>query len=250
MTDAYTGFALCYDALMSEVDYDAWTDRLLEAALRHGAKPSKIADLACGTGNITNALAERGYDVIGVDLSQPMLSIAQDKSHEAHLKVRYLLQDIVTLKLHRPVELLTMINDGINYIEGETQLKSAFEHMAGALVPGGLLLLEFSTPYKLEFVLGNTTIAESDEEISMIWENAYDPGTKTQTMQLTFFLRDEDQPSLYERFAETHVQHAHGAESLVALAHEWFEPAEILDSESMLPLGPTSERALLIFRRR
>jgi len=250
MTDAYSGFALCYDALMSEVDYDDWTERLLEVAFRHGAKPFKIADLACGTGNITNALAQRGYEVIGVDLSQPMLSIAQDKAYEAHLKVRYLLQDIVTLKLHRPVDLLTMINDGINYIEGKAQLKSAFEHMAGALVPGGLLLLEFSTPYKLEHVLGNTTIAESDEEISMIWENAYDPGSGTQTMHLTFFLRDEEQPNLYERFEETHVQYAHEAEVLAALAHSWFETVEILDSETMLQLGPTSERALLIFRRR
>lgn len=250
MTDAYTGFALCYDALMSEVDYDNWTERLLEVALRHGAKPGKIADLACGTGNITNALAQRGYDVVGVDLSQSMLSIAQDKAYEAHLKVRYLLQDLVTLKLHRPVDLLTMINDGINYIEGEARLKSAFEHMAGALVAGGLLLMEFSTPYKLEHILGNTTIAESDEEISMIWENAYDPGSGTQTMHLTFFLRDEAQPTLYERFAETHVQYAHEPETLKALASDWFEAVEILDSETMLQLKPASERALIIFRRR
>lgn len=250
MTNAYSGFALCYDALMSEVDYDDWTERLLEVALKHGAKPAKIADLACGTGNITNALAQRGYDVIGVDLSQSMLSIAQDKAYEAHLKVRYLLQDLVTLKLHRPVDLLTMINDGINYIEGKSQLKSAFEHMAGALVAGGLLLMEFSTPYKLEHVLGNTTIAESDEEISMIWENAYDPGSRTQTMHLTFFLKCEDQPNLYERFEETHVQHAHEAAVLAALANDWFETVEIMDSETLLRLGPTSERALIIFRRR
>lgn len=250
MTQVYSGFALCYDALMSEVDYEAWTERLMEAAARHGAKPRTIADLACGTGNITNALAERGFDVIGVDVSQPMLSIAQDKAYEAHLKVRYLLQDIVTLQLHRPVDLLTMINDGINYIEGETQLRSAFEHMAGALKPGGLLLLEFSTPYKLEHVLGNTTIAESDEEISMIWENAYDPAARTQTMRLTFFLRDEDQPALYERFAETHVQHAHEVECLSKAASTWFDQVEHLDSETMRPLEPASERALLIFRRR
>lgn len=250
MTQVYSGFALCYDALMSEVDYEAWTERLMDAAARHGARPKTIADLACGTGNITNALAERGFDVIGVDVSQPMLSIAQDKAYEAHLKVRYLLQDIVTLQLHRPVDLLTMINDGINYIEGEAQLISAFEHMARALKPGGLLLLEFSTPYKLEHVLGNSTIAESDEEISMIWENAYDPAARTQTMRLTFFLRDEDQPALYERFAETHVQHAHEVERLRELASAWFEQVERLDSETMRPLEPMSERALLIFRRR
>lgn len=250
MTEAYSGFALCYDALMSEVDYEAWTDRLMAAAAKHGARPRKIADLACGTGGITNALAQRGYEVTGIDISQPMLSIAQDKAYEAHLKVRYLLQDITALKLHKPVELMTMINDGINYIPDAAQLALVFEHMAGALMPGGLALIEYSTPYKLEHVLGHTTIAESDEEISMIWENHFDPDKATQTMALTFFLRDEENPALYERFFETHVQHAHEAVTLTSLAASWFECLEILDSETMGPLEANSERALLILRRR
>lgn len=250
MTETYSGFALCYDALMSEVDYEAWTDRLMAAAARHGARPRKIADLACGTGGIANALAQRGFEVIGVDLSQPMLSIAQDKAYEAHLKVRYLLQDITALKLHKPVDLITMINDGINYIPDTVQLAKAFEHMAGALVPGGLALIEYSTPFKLEHILGQTTIAESDEEISMIWENHFDSEKATQTMQLTFFLRDEENPALYERFFETHIQHAHEVRTLTELAADWFECLEVLDSETMGPLEDTSERALLILRRR
>lgn len=250
MNEAYSGFALCYDALMSEVDYEDWTQRLMDAAQKHGAKPKKIADLACGTGNITNALAARGYDVIGVDVSQPMLSIAQDKAYEEHLKVRYLLQDITEFSLHRPVDMITMINDGINYISGEEKLKRVFDCMAKALAPGGLALIEYSTPYKLEHVLGNQTIAESDEEISMIWENQYNPETKTLTMELTFFLRDEIQPSLYERFSETHVQHAHSMEVLNAAAKDGFECLEALDGETMAPLAETSERALLIYRRR
>jgi SAM-dependent methyltransferase len=250
MMDAYTGFALCYDALMSEVDYEAWTERLLKEAVRHGPQPRTIADLACGTGGIANALAGRGYEVVGIDLSQPMLSIAQDKAHEAHLKVRYLLQDIASFQLHRPVDMITMINDGINYLTTREALKGVFESMAAALPPGGLALLEFSTPYKLEHVLGNRTIAESDEDISMIWENHFDAKTRLLTMQLTFFLRDETAPKLYERFTETHQQRAHPLSEINEAAHHYFEHVSTLDSETMGDLEPTSERVLMIYRRR
>lgn len=248
--DAYTGFALCYDALMSEVDYDAWTGRLLKVVSSLGGTPRKIADLACGTGGISNALARRGYDVVGVDLSQPMLSIAQDKAHEEHLKVQYLLQDMTSFQLHRPVDMITMINDGINYLTTEHALKALFCAMATALPPGGLALLEYSTPYKLENVLGNNVIAESDEEISMIWENDFDISTRLLTMQLTFFLRDEEDASRYERFSETHIQCAHDLSAVDNAASQYFERIHTLDSETMAPLILTSERVLTVYRRR
>lgn len=37
----------------------------------------KNFDVACGTGNVTLPLVQKGYDLIGVDLSEEMLTVAQ-----------------------------------------------------------------------------------------------------------------------------------------------------------------------------
>ena len=51
-----------------------------------------ILDLGCGTGTLTELLARRGYDMIGVDNAQEMLRIAIEKRERSGLDILYLLQ--------------------------------------------------------------------------------------------------------------------------------------------------------------
>jgi SAM-dependent methyltransferase len=77
-------YAGAYDKLYGEKDYASECD-MIEAllALDAGGKKTRLLDLGCGTGNHAIPLALRGYDVTGVDLSDGMLSRAQDKAAAA-----------------------------------------------------------------------------------------------------------------------------------------------------------------------
>ena len=88
----YERFARWYDRLTGNVDYAARADYFEEIIARHRRGEGKLLlDLACGTGTLSLLLAQRGWDVIGVDGSGDMLAQAQAKAafggNEAEMQV-------------------------------------------------------------------------------------------------------------------------------------------------------------------
>ena len=83
MYDGYRAIASAYDRFNADVDYERWSD-FIEACFGKflPAKPEIVLDLACGTGRMTFPLADRGYDMIGIDGSAEMLSEASDKNND------------------------------------------------------------------------------------------------------------------------------------------------------------------------
>ena len=80
--NAYHELAASYDRLTNDVDYEATVDFYYEILKQEGLHPRTAVDLACGTGSVTAILAKRGLRVIGVDLSEEMLTVAQQKAWE------------------------------------------------------------------------------------------------------------------------------------------------------------------------
>jgi 2-polyprenyl-3-methyl-5-hydroxy-6-metoxy-1,4-benzoquinol methylase len=76
----------------------AWRDLLLAHL---PAAPARIADLGCGTGSLAVLLAESGYDVTGIDLSEAMLAAARSKASEAGVEVRLAAGDAANPALAR-----------------------------------------------------------------------------------------------------------------------------------------------------
>ena len=78
---SYEGFACVYDTFMDNVPYEEW-GRYVTGHFwqEYGVTDGLVLDLGCGTGSMTELLAENGYDMIGVDLSADMLEIAMDKT--------------------------------------------------------------------------------------------------------------------------------------------------------------------------
>ena len=77
--EAYTNFAAVYDTFMDNIPYEEWGDYLKELLKKNQVEEGLVLDLGCGTGTMTEILAEAGYDMIGVDNSEDMLEIAMEK---------------------------------------------------------------------------------------------------------------------------------------------------------------------------
>lgn len=249
MTKPYSVFANYYDYLMTDVDYDAWANRIVVQLKKHAPKAKILVDLACGTGNISNLLAKKGYSVTGIDISDQMLMIAQDKAYEKHLRIQYLRQDMTRFAIHRKAEAITCICDGLNYLTTDELLASFFENAANQLVDNGLMVIDISSPYKYEHVLSKQTIAELDEQVSFIWENHYDSSTRLLDFDIAFFV-PEGNEGLYRRLVEHHTQKAHSLEMLQSAFEGRFEMVAHLDGESGETLKDTSERWLLLLRKK
>ena len=121
---AYNEFAYFYDELNSEADYDALYRYVTDELAAHGIHDGILADLGCGTGDLTLMLAQAGYDVIGIDRSEEMLSVLREKADELDMTGRILLlrQDLLSLDLYGTIRAAVSTFDTYNHIgpAGET----------------------------------------------------------------------------------------------------------------------------------
>ena len=238
---AYEGFAGLYDALMDDVDYDAWSAYYFALLGRLGVQPKTLCDCACGTGSMAVRFAERGIRVTGADLSGEMLARAQENARRRGVQAMFVCQDMCELTLPRPVDALVCACDGVNYLLDDSRVAAFFERAHAAIKPGGALVFDISSPYKIESVLGNSFFGEERDEIAYLWSNAYDAASRIVTMDLTFFVREDD--GRYRRFTEVHRQRAHDPERLAALLCEaGFGAIQIFGDRTFEPPAPQEQR--------
>ncbi len=212
---AYEALADLYDALMDDVDYDAWAEYYLALIGRAGVSPAALCDCACGTGSMSVRFAGRGVKVTGVDISEAMLEKAQAKARQYGVRAMFVRQDMCALRLPRPVDALVCACDGVNYMLDDKCLSGFSARARDALRPGGALAFDISSPWKLKNTIGNNFFGEDRDDVTVFWANQYDARAQTVAMDLTFFVRRPD--GLYRRTDESHVQKAHDPDHLCRL---------------------------------
>ena len=243
--DAYVSFAAVYDLFMDNVPYEEWCRNIVEILRTYGICEGLVLELGCGTGSMTELLAEKGYDMIGVDYSEEMLELATGKREASGHDILYLLQDMREFELYGTVKAAVSVCDSMNYITEEEDLLQVFRLVNNYLDPGGIFLFDMNTVYKYENLLADNTIAENREEGSFIWENYYDPEEGINEYDLTLYIRDED--DRYRRFEETHYQRAYPVERVLELVKEaGMEVLKVLDAETLESPVETTERVYII----
>ncbi|MCD7906183.1 MAG: class I SAM-dependent methyltransferase, partial [Clostridium sp.] len=187
--EAYTSFAEVYDLFQDNVPYKEWCEYLAGLLTEYGVRDGLVLDLGCGTGSLTELLAGRGYDMIGVDNSSEMLEIAMGKRDRSGQGILYLLQDMREFELYGTVAAVVSICDSMNYILEYGDLVQVFKLVNNYLDPGGVFIFDLNTPYKYRELLADNTFAEEREESSFIWENFYDQDEGINEYDLTLFIR-------------------------------------------------------------
>lgn len=219
----YDDFAGVYDTLMDDYDYDAWSAHygaLMQRAL--GRLPERAAECACGTGSLTVRLAQQGLNMVGVDLSPAMLRRAEEKARAWGVNVPFVRQDMRRLTLPRRVGAVLATCDGVNYLTSPQDVRAFFDAAYGQLLPGGVLCFDCSSRHKLENRMGDAFFGEERDGIAMLWQNTLNRQSHVLTMDVTFFVREDD--GRYRRFREQHRQRAHSQAEITAwLAEAGFE---------------------------
>ena len=158
--EAYTGFAEVYDIFMDNIPYEEWGKYLIALLEEYNVTEGLVLDLGCGTGTMTELLAAKGYDMIGVDYSEDMLEIAMEKREASGHDILYLLQDMREFELYGTVGAVISICDSVNYITEEEDLEEVFRLVNNYLDPKGVFIFDFKTLYNYQTILGDRTIAE------------------------------------------------------------------------------------------
>ena len=218
MEFTYNSLSACYDDMTRDVNYPAWAD-FIESLFAREKKPvHTVLDLACGTGTMSFLLAERDYEVIGVDFSPEMLAQTFEKElSEGKERPIFLCQAMEDLDLYGTVDACVCLLDSVNHITDPDTLQKAFQRVRLFLEPGGLFVFDVHTPAHLEGLDGGIFMDET-EDAYCVWRTDYDPVKRICTYAMDVFHREED--DLWYREGEVHEEYAYTLAELTRYLEE------------------------------
>lgn len=208
--DAYHQLAKSYDRLTNDVDYRATVDFYYEILKREGLDPRTAVDLACGTGSVTEILARRGLNVIGVDMSEEMLTEAFQKVQDMPNPPRFICRKLEELYLPRGVDMAVCALDSLDYITDPDDCAEAIRRVYKALNPGGIFIFDVNTPEKLRAMDGQVFLDE-DDDVYCVWRGEFDENTNICSYGMDLFQRLGD---VWMRSFEEHREYAYSQAQL------------------------------------
>jgi SAM-dependent methyltransferase len=252
---SYESFAYTYDRLMEGMPYEDWLRFAKEAWREYGITPRTIVDLGCGTGNLAIPLRVEGYSVTGIDLSEDMLAVAQQKAERQPSLTKggsltWVQQDIREWELIEQVDTVISFCDCMNYLLEEADIVQAFQQTYQGLKQGGLFLFDVHTPKQLQNYAQTQPFFLNDEDIAYIWTSEYDEDRMEIEHALTLFIQEEADPSKFRRVDEQHIQRAYPLKWLEQQLLEagFTEVRQAADFRWQLPKAST-ERAFFAARK-
>lgn len=140
--ETYEAFAPYYDTFTAEYDHASWMGDVDTWARVSGLPGLDLLDAACGTGSSFLPMLERGYRVVGCDLSPAMVARARRR---AAGRAEVVVADLRALPWRVRFDLVTCVDDSINYLLTTEDLVAALASIRRALRPGGLAVFDFNT---------------------------------------------------------------------------------------------------------
>ena len=243
--NAYRDLARSYDRLTNDVDYAAVVDFYEEILAKEGQKPRTAADLACGTGSVALLLADRGLQVIGVDMSEQMLTMAAQKAQNSGNPPVFICQQLQRLRLIKGVDRAVCALDSLDYILDPADCKEAIRCVYKALNPGGTFIFDVNTPEKLRKMDGQVFLDE-DDDVYCVWRGEFDEATNICTYAMDLFQRIGD---VWERSFEEHREYAYSIAMLTGyLKDAGFTHIEVYGDRRLTP--PDAEDQRIYFKAR
>lgn len=240
---AYESLAFAYDGLTQDIDYPAVLDFFESVLSSHGRAVDSVLDLACGTGSMSLLLAKKGYRVLAADISEEMLTVAQQKSAQVPDNPPFFIcQPMQRLRLPYGVDAVCCFLDSLNYVTDPKDCRSAIERVYKALNPGGVFFFDINTPYKLRGLNGQVFLDENSDSYC-VWRVEFEEETGLCYYGIDLFRK---QKALWERSFEQHCEYAYEPEELLCWLREaGFSHVELYGDLRME--SPTAEEQRIYF---
>lgn len=237
---AYNEFAYFYDELNGEADYEALYTYVRARLEDHGLETGIVADLGCGTGDLTLMLTQAGYDMIGVDQSEEMLAVLREKAEELGVAGRLLLlqQDILALDLYGTIHAAVSTFDTFNHIGPKEHFERAVYRAAFFMEKGGVFVFDLNTPYKHRQILAHNTFEVEGPDAVCRWQNRCSASGDRVDISLQISYLDTG-----ESFQEEFTEYTYELDYVRAVLERCgFFVESVCDGETFGPLCPESQR--------
>jgi SAM-dependent methyltransferase len=246
---AYELLAPFYDSYTREYGHEAWLANLESIALAHGLRGNRLLDVGCGTGKSFLPMLARGYEVTGCDISPAMVERARASSAGF---AEVLVADARDLPVLGRFDLVTSLDDALNYVLSDEELGMTFAGIARNLRPGGIFVFDLTSlvSYRQFFALD---MASEEGNSFFCWRGEADPentppGSVVGSV-IEVFTTDDGE--CWRRFSSRHVQRHHPPEVVETLLES--AGFELLSRRGQMtgaqidPVGDDEHHAKLVY---
>ncbi len=245
---SYEDFSRFYDLLTDNVEYEKRADYFCRLLSMCGINEGILLDLGCGTGSMSLAMAERGFDVIGVDSSVGMLNAAQQKMFASGRQMLLLNQSMEEIDLYGTVDCAICVLDGINHLDSENAVRATFEKVSLFMNRGGAFAFDVNTIYKHKSILADNVFVYEPDGVYCVWQNSYNADDGSVDISLDFF---EEEDGVYYRSGENFTERAYGLDDIKSwLEQAGFEVIGIYDDLTFDAVKQNSERAVFLAKKK
>ncbi len=204
---AYASLAPHYDRFTDGYDHEQWLTEIEARARTAGLRGRRSLDIACGTGKSFAPLLARGYAVTACDLSPEMVEVARQKFGD---QVEDLfVADMCELPRLDLFDLVTCLNDAVNYLLAEDELESAFRCAAALLAPDGVYAFDVNSLKTFRAGFTQTFVREDDGGLFCWRGEAAGPLRAGDAAAATLEAFVEIDEGLWHRASSRHVQRHH-----------------------------------------
>lgn len=191
----YQAFAKLYDELMYDQPYDQWA----AITMKFAGSTDRVLDVACGTGSVVSLLPVTMHRV-GIDLSEEMLAIANEKDPAVHL----LVQNMVEMDIGETFDVITCYCDSLNYLTTLDDVQQFFHHVKAHLASDGTFIFDVHSVWKMQHLFNGQTYSDETDDVTYIWNAISGEEENSVWHEMSFFVNVEN--DIYQRFDETHYQ--------------------------------------------
>lgn len=210
------------------------------------AEGAVLLDLCCGFGRHTIELAQRGYEMVGLDLSMPLLQKALQDAQARNLRIKFVHGDMRDLKFERVFDGIVNLGTSFGYFDDQKNFL-VLKGMYRALKPGGRLLIELMNR---DFIVEElpTRIWWQGDRCLVLEEIDFEESLSLMKMKRSIVFEDGSRPP-WEQYINVRLYSPH--ELMMQLRRAGFDTLELSGdfAHPGIHFGATSQRAIVLAER-
>lgn len=218
---SFSSFAELYDHINGRA-YQPYSEYLVSAFEKADITVREVLDLGCGTGGICAELADKGFDMVALDISPEMLNFARERNFGKNTLL--LCQDMREFELYGTVQAVYSSFDCINYLTEDGDLQTVFELVHNYLERGGVFAFDVNSEYRYTNVFDGKSFVYEVEDDMAVWRNAFSSEDKICVFDIDIFSMLKN--GKYIRTSENQFQRLYSRSEIIEAA-KGFELVEV-----------------------